>query len=291
MTTIEKLIKRYNNQSNIDFNDWNLDDFGGRRFHISCLQCNKSRGYQYIKHRDRLCQECTKLNQIKARSVYDNIDYSDFQLMLSGHRHYRVSCHECGVDRGYQEAKHVNKKCLSCACFKKDNPSVDRKDYVVKDGARKYKTYCFKCKADKGYLRLQNKEYNCNKCAMDIMSKNMTKLTPKQKKIRHTMSSSVWCRLNRRHVSKNNNSTFTKLPYSLIDLMNHLESLFEPWMNWDNHGNYDIDRDTWHIDHVVADSLFVYNSMDDIGFQESWALSNLQPLKALDNLIKGNRSV
>jgi 5-methylcytosine-specific restriction endonuclease McrA len=51
-------------------------------------------------------------------------------------------------------------------------------------------------------------------------------------------------------------------------------------MSWENYGK-------WHIDHVVPDSFFFYQTTRDIGFKKSWELKNLQPLWALDNIKKG----
>ena len=62
----------------------------------------------------------------------------------------------------------------------------------------------------------------------------------------------------------------------------HLESKFEPWMTWDNYGE-------WHVDHKIPMSSFLFESVDDIGFKECWKLENLQPLWALDNLSKGDK--
>ena len=70
--------------------------------------------------------------------------------------------------------------------------------------------------------------------------------------------------------------------YTVNDLMKHLESLFEPWMNWDNYGK-------WHLDHIRPKSWFKYENPKDEGFKECWALKNLQPLEAKENLIKNNR--
>jgi 5-methylcytosine-specific restriction endonuclease McrA len=72
--------------------------------------------------------------------------------------------------------------------------------------------------------------------------------------------------------------------FSLDELKNHLESLWESWMNWDNRGQWKKDIKTWHIDHIKPISLC--NS-----FEEAWQLSNLQPLEAKKNLSKGNRYI
>lgn len=58
--------------------------------------------------------------------------------------------------------------------------------------------------------------------------------------------------------------------------------MFQPGMTWENYGK-------WHIDHKTPDSWFQYNSINDDGFKKSWALENLQPMWAKDNLSKGNK--
>jgi len=63
--------------------------------------------------------------------------------------------------------------------------------------------------------------------------------------------------------------------YTLFDLMHHLESLFTDGISWNNYGE-------WHIDHIIPRCRF---SIDEI--KDCWKLSNLQPLWALDNMIKG----
>ena len=55
-------------------------------------------------------------------------------------------------------------------------------------------------------------------------------------------------------------------------------------MSWDNYGE-------WHIDHILPDSSFYYVSTEDDEFKKCWALSNLQPLWAIDNLKKSNKII
>jgi ribosomal protein L19 len=87
------------------------------------------------------------------------------------------------------------------------------------------------------------------------------------------------------------------LPYTMQELKEHLEKQFEPWMTWQNRGRYDAntwdDADittwTWNIDHIVPQSKLPYSSMADENFQKCWALENLRPLSAKQNIIDGNR--
>lgn len=70
--------------------------------------------------------------------------------------------------------------------------------------------------------------------------------------------------------------------YTLQDLIPHLEKQFKPGMSWDNQGK-------WHIDHIIPKSLFKFESYNDREFRQCWALCNLQPLWAADNLRKHNK--
>lgn len=72
--------------------------------------------------------------------------------------------------------------------------------------------------------------------------------------------------------------------YTVKDLMDHLEKQFVSGMSWDNMGE-------WHIDHIKPRSSFSYDSPTDPDFRECWKLENLQPLWAIDNLKKGNKSL
>jgi hypothetical protein len=78
-------------------------------------------------------------------------------------------------------------------------------------------------------------------------------------------------------------STFSALPYSPQDLVEHLERQFDDKMNWDNYGDY------WHVDHIYPQSLLPYSSLEDENFQKCWALENLQPLEATENMKKSNK--
>ena len=75
----------------------------------------------------------------------------------------------------------------------------------------------------------------------------------------------------------------TLVGYTLQDLKQHLEGLFTLDMNWNKFMKGEI-----HIDHIKPKSLFNYETAEDKEFRECWALENLQPLYAMDNLKKSN---
>jgi len=105
-------------------------------------------------------------------------------------------------------------------------------------------------------------------------------------KLRGIISCLIRMRLKNRLLNKNGKSTWSFLPYTVDDLIKHLESLFESWMNWQNYGKK---RGYWTIDHIKPDSLFNYKSVEDEEFQKCWALDNLQPMEYIENIKKGKK--
>ena len=72
--------------------------------------------------------------------------------------------------------------------------------------------------------------------------------------------------------------------YTLSDLMQHLERQFTAGMTWENRGE-------WHVDHIRPLCSFEFQTPDCPQFREAWALTNLRPLWAKDNLTKSGRQV
>lgn len=74
--------------------------------------------------------------------------------------------------------------------------------------------------------------------------------------------------------------TFELLGYTVDELKSHIEKQFKDGMTWDNYGD-------WHIDHRLPLASFEYTSPDCQAFKAAWAITNLQPLWAKDNMSKG----
>lgn len=108
-------------------------------------------------------------------------------------------------------------------------------------------------------------------------------------KLHRRVSSSVLQSLKVRGFRKNG-SILKHLPYAINELKNHLELLWESWMNWKNYGGYNNDiRKTWHIDHIIPQSSFNIKEIGDCEFLKCWNLSNLRPLEKISNIKKGNK--
>jgi hypothetical protein len=74
----------------------------------------------------------------------------------------------------------------------------------------------------------------------------------------------------------------TFVPYTLEELMAHLERQFLKGMTWENKGE-------WHVDHIRPLASFSIEGPDCPDFAAAWALSNLRPMWALDNIRKNAR--
>lgn len=103
------------------------------------------------------------------------------------------------------------------------------------------------------------------------------KLDPRKRLIRSFRS-----RLKGSKIASGSTAAYEALGYSAGELRVHLERQFVGEMSWDNYGQ-------WHIDHIVPIASFEFSSVEDPGFIRAWALTNLRPLWAIDNLKKSSK--
>ena len=120
--------------------------------------------------------------------------------------------------------------------------------------------------------RMNNKDY------LKERRENKRKKDPKLRLVQ-SISASIYQSI---MGNKNGNHWEDLVGYSLRDLVLHLEKQFKERMSWLNYGK-------WHIDHIRPISSFTFNSYEDKEFKQCWALENLQPLWALENIKKGNK--
>lgn len=67
--------------------------------------------------------------------------------------------------------------------------------------------------------------------------------------------------------------------YRIPELMSSLEKQFRPGMSWENYGE-------WHIDHIVPLAEFDCSSEESEQIKKAWAIPNLRPIWAEENLRK-----
>lgn len=183
--------------------------------------------------------------------------------------------------------------------------TVDRKDYqkqyyeinklsLLKKKKEKYQQNKDKLLVENQLRYQKNKEkYNKQKTIYHRVKRQNDPIF----RIREVISRAVRDALLNNSTSKNGNSIINFLEYSIFELKQHLEKLFEPWMNWNNWGRYspetwddnDSNTWTWNIDHIIPQTKLPYISMGEDNFKKCWSLSNLRPLSSKQNLIKGSK--
>lgn len=177
----------------------------------------------------------------------------------------------------------------------KDNKNqwaLDNKDKISEKRKQKYLENC-------DIIKLKCRNYYRNNRDKIFKKLSDRYYSDPQFKFRRLVSISIARSLKNNGSSKGNQSITKYLPYTMQELKDHLESLFESWMNWSNHGSYnynewkDDDPSTWkwQIDHIIPNSSFNYTSMEDDDFKLCWALENLRPLSAKKNNMKSNKTI
>jgi hypothetical protein len=66
------------------------------------------------------------------------------------------------------------------------------------------------------------------------------------------------------------------------ELKKYIESQFESWMTWDNHGPYNKNVRTWHLDHIIPCYKFDFTKEEDI--YTCFNYKNLRPFDSLSNI-------
>lgn len=169
------------------------------------------------------------------------------------------------------------KICFRCKIekeFKEFSPDMRTKDGLM--------CYCKKCrnlhnvfysslhKEEKKQYRIDNRD---KKAAYETKRKKVD--------INYRLSSLIRSRI-WRVVRKNTKlgSAVRDLGCTLGELKIHLEKQFTKGMNWNNQGK-------WHIDHKIPLSKF--DLIDREQFLKAVHFTNLQPLWAIDNIIKRDK--
>jgi hypothetical protein len=194
------------------------------------------------------------------------------------------TCKSCKIE--YQKAYYIANKVIINE--KQHSRYIENKEQIIADQLRRDKDR-------KEEIAVYQKEYRKNNKDKARIYAKKKKQKP-ENKIREAISTSVRRSLKSNGFLKNGVSFFEKIGYTPEDLRQHIISQFEPWMNLNNFGQYNPDtwdeKDkttwTWNIDHKKPHSEFNYKTMDDIEFKECWALDNLRPYPAKDNIYDGS---
>lgn len=101
-------------------------------------------------------------------------------------------------------------------------------------------------------------------------------------RLRNNLGAYLSAVLRRAGSPKNGSSWEDILGYTAAALIRHVERQFAKGMTWENYGE-------WHLDHIVPVSSFSFTGVDDPEFLACWALTNLRPMWAAENMSKGGK--
>lgn len=206
-------------------------------------------------------------------------------------------CNKCNLPKPLEEftkckpcSKGVRGTCKSCTRnymikYEESNSST------ISEYHKEYKLA--NSEKNKKYLKKYNKKPEVKKKKRDYYNdnieyyRNLEKTEERKKYRKEHNKNSIYCKwrsilsssLKRLGKSKED-KTIDLLGYSALDLYYHMIPLFTKGMSWENHG-------AWHIDHIKPVSSFNKNTHPSIVN----ALSNLQPLWAVDNHKKHNNLI
>lgn len=195
-----------------------------------------------------------------------------------------------------QRPKTLTKKCISCLIEK------DNSEFPMYDDVRKIpRNQCQDCfsngilyrdapKIQKEKIKKTPRRGRTDeerRILRNQWSREERKNNPEYK-LQRSVSNAIYKGLKNNLGSKDGESFIKYVSYSMKELRIHLESLWDPWMNWNNWAMYNPkthdQNPTWNIDHIVPISHFSFVSMKDEDFKKCWALQNLRPLDAKINL-------
>jgi len=181
--------------------------------------------------------------------------------------------------------------CRSCCSFYKKNvrnarSNAEKEQHKTKESNRKKISYSTRSNTTKNKYNVKrritrNSEANKERSRKHDNDKYNNNELYKLKKI---LRSRLYCALKN---DQKSGSAVSDLGCTIEEFKQHLESQFEDWMTWDNHGPYDKDRRTWQIDHIDALANFDLSNREE--FLKVVHYSNMQPLLALDNILKSNK--
>jgi len=251
-----------------------------------CTKCGEKDISEFHFRKDtktyrKICRSChnNKANEYKRNNkiIKSKKDKAYYEAHKQERLTYRKKYYIDNKEKENARNANYNKQ-------NKDDLTSYRKRY--RDENKKaisnyYKQYKIK-NIDK--IRKRNTEYS-----------KIRKINDPVFKLRSCISVSIFLALKKNNSTKNGKSILQFLPYTIQELKEHLEKQFEPWMNWNNHGTYDsqkwIDNDqstwAWQLDHIIPQSKLPYLSMEDDNFKKCWALENLRPYSAKQNIIDG----
>jgi hypothetical protein len=228
-------------------------------------------------------------------------------------------CSKCNIEKliinfGKNASRHggLENRCKNCTDMRRKNIIKNNKNVNPHLDKSKNKI-CIICKINQSVINfyINNSKIDCLDINCIFCKKNLEKRdkNTRNKYYRNRLKTDpiywlhkqftkhIQSSFKKNNSSKNRTSCLDYIQYTIEELKLYLETQFEPWMNWNNHGVYnrktwddnDLSTWKWQLDHIIPHSEFQYSSMEDENFKKCWAFKNLQPLSAKENNLKRNK--
>lgn len=235
---------------------------------ITCLKEKLITDFSFRKDCNKYCNSCKKCKCIIAKKYYKK----NKEKVKAYQKEYSVK-NKGKIKEKNKKYYKLNKEKILKKNYKRreNNPSYQRSNYLKNRNDRLAYAQKYRARED---VKDRRNEMRKKRLKEDVCYRLSCRA-----------SSSIRKYLKKNKCNKNGDSFFKKVGYTVEDLKIHIESQFEDWMSWDNWGVYKINgKRVWNIDHVIPQHKFYYESMDDDQFKKCWALKNLRPLCALENI-------
>jgi hypothetical protein len=258
-----------------------------------CAHCGKT----YTGSRSKYCsQECLLAASQKIQRSYPHVCPTCGEN-FEGQKKQGYCSYECFHQMNFRTllGGEIEKRCTVCGEWKPLNS-----EYYHKDNSRdkEFSSYCKLCSTKKSTARQKTERGKQLKKESNI--RNIETIRAYRRKVQPILNERAKIRsrtdpafqLNRRmrrliwgglREAKGGQSWQDLAGYSIDTLRRHIEKQFLPGMTWECFLAGEI-----HIDHKIPRAAFNYSRPEDPDFKKCWALNNLQPLWALDNLKKSD---
>jgi hypothetical protein len=257
------------------------------------------------EYSQKACPECRRINNKKNKKLIEN-------CLIHNIFYLQTQCPCCRKEKRQKDKGKIKNCNTHNINYWQSHCPICRSEYNKIYNAehkeeKKLKNRAYEQKnKDKINAKARRNRAKKRKFKETAEYKNVRNLTP-IRKIRGSISASILKMLKSNGGSKQGKSILDNLPHKLEEFENHIEALFyhpdnlgsngDVWMNWNNFGQYRFDiwvNDNsftwvWNLDHIIPHCNFQYSSMKDQLFKDCWALSNLRPYSAKQNIIDGDR--
>lgn len=228
---------------------------------------------------EKICIRCKENKPI-------NLFYKDKQVNDG----YGRRCIECtrilSKEKYKKDSIKIKKRVKKYATENPNKIKQQRKNYKLKNQEKVKKTNSEKYYKNREKVLRQQKEYMQRP---EIKSRYNQHCNNRYKndiqfKLKVTLRNRINGILKIKDIYKTFQSHIDSLGCTILELKIHLESQFKQNMTWQNHSKYG-----WHIDHIKPLSSFDLTDPEQV--KQACHYTNLQPLWAQENILKGNKII